>query len=112
MMTTADSPVFVDTNVLVYANTEGSPWRDVALDALTADIRKFQETFDVADDSRGTVFDCLLLLLETVVVGGKQIHDANIVATMLSYGVPRLLTHNVSDFTRYSGLIEVLPLEE
>ena len=33
-------------------------------------------------------------------VGGRQIHDANIVATMLAYGELRLLTFNVADSRR------------
>ena len=41
---------------------------------------------------------------------GKQVHDANIVATMLAYGVPALLTENTRDFTRWARLIEVRPL--
>jgi len=41
---------------------------------------------------------------------GKQIHDANIVATMLSHGVTRLVTENTTDFKRFADLITVLPL--
>ena len=33
-------------------------------------------------------------------MGGRQIHDANIIATMLAYGELRLLTFNVADFRR------------
>ncbi|MEH2170887.1 MAG: hypothetical protein V7K41_30400 [Nostoc sp.] len=49
--------------------------------------------------------------MEEIFSGGKQVHDANIVATMLVYGIPQLLTHNTSDFARFSGLITVLPLQ-
>jgi predicted nucleic acid-binding protein len=34
-------------------------------------------------------------------VRGKQIHDANIVAVMLSHGVSRLATYNRTDFERF-----------
>ncbi|MCC5625260.1 type II toxin-antitoxin system VapC family toxin, partial [Nostoc sp. CHAB 5715] len=57
------------------------------------------------------VTDRLLTLMEEVPSGGKQVHDANIVATMLVYGIPQLLTHNIGDFARFSGLITVLPLQ-
>ena len=40
--------------------------------------------------------------------GGKQIHDANIVATMLAYGERRLLTLNARDFRRYTDRIELV----
>jgi len=49
-------------------------------------------------------------LLLTIPVGGAQIHDANIVATMEVYGIGRLLTHNTTDFARFGGLITVVPL--
>jgi predicted nucleic acid-binding protein len=45
-------------------------------------------------------------------VSGKQMHDANIVATMLVHGVGRLLTYNVDDFVRFRGEIDLVPLEE
>ncbi len=41
---------------------------------------------------------------------GKQIHDANIVATMLAHGIRTLLTDSVADFVRWGHLIEVRPL--
>lgn len=41
---------------------------------------------------------------------GKQIHDANIVATMLSHGVRTLLTDNVADFARWGHVIDVRAL--
>jgi predicted nucleic acid-binding protein len=41
---------------------------------------------------------------------GRQVHDANIVATMLRYNLSHLLTNNTSDFARYSDRITVLPM--
>jgi predicted nucleic acid-binding protein len=52
----------------------------------------------------------LLTLCLAIPVGGKQIHDANIVATMQTYGIDKLLTHNTVDFARYQSLITVIPL--
>lgn len=43
---------------------------------------------------------------------GKQIYDANIVASALSSGVTKLVTANVVDFSRFAGEIEVIPLVE
>ncbi|WP_148650020.1 type II toxin-antitoxin system VapC family toxin [Nostoc sp. NIES-3756] len=53
----------------------------------------------------------LLTLMAEIPSGGKQVHDANIVATMLVYGIPQLFTHNTTDFARFSELITVLPLQ-
>jgi predicted nucleic acid-binding protein len=52
----------------------------------------------------------LLALLSEVPTRGRRIHDANVVATMLVYGVRRVLTHNTDDFVRFAAFIEVLPL--
>lgn len=41
-------------------------------------------------------------------MGGKQVHDANIVATMLAHGERRLLTFNIRDFRRFSAHIELV----
>ena len=42
-----------------------------------------------------------------VEVGGRQVHDANIVATMLAHGERRLLTLNARGFRRYGDRIEL-----
>lgn len=54
------------------------------------------------------VTEWLIALLREVSVGGRQIHDANIVATMLAHGERRLLTFNTSDFRRYRAHIELV----
>jgi predicted nucleic acid-binding protein len=41
---------------------------------------------------------------------GKQIHDANVVATMLAHGIRILLTDNLGDFARWGHLIDVQKL--
>jgi len=49
-------------------------------------------------------------LVEKYAVAGKQVHDANLVSTMLLHGIRQVLTHNVGDFTRFSALVTILPL--
>lgn len=78
--------------------------------ALVADVQDFSRRFRVADDNRA-VTEKLLGLLQLKRVSGKQIHDANIVATMQAFGINQLLTHNVADFVRYSDLIRIVPLQ-
>lgn len=39
---------------------------------------------------------------------GRQVHDANIVATMLAYDEHRLITFNDADFRRFTGVIELI----
>jgi predicted nucleic acid-binding protein len=141
----APDPVFVDTNVLVYAAIPAFPFHGAALAQLGAfrqagvalwisrqilrehlaaltrpqaftppivpavlitDVIRFQSQFQIAEDGP-VVTASLLALLGSVAVGGKQVHDANIVATMQAQGLRRLLTHNTADFARFGTLIQV-----
>ncbi|MBI5670665.1 MAG: hypothetical protein HZC41_21950 [Chloroflexi bacterium] len=52
----------------------------------------------------------LLELLRAYPTSGKQIHDANIVATMLASGVERLITLNVDDMKHFADGITLIPL--
>lgn len=147
VMTVAD-PIFIDTNVLVFATIPRSPMHRPAMAALhaiamsgaetwisrqivrelpvyltrpgvynpamaataaTVQVANLMTIYRVADESRA-VTSQLLDFLRTVGAAGKQVHDANIVATMQVYGIPRLLKHNVADFARFSSLITVVPL--
>ncbi len=76
---------------------------------LVVEIKAFEQRFNIAEDN-ADVTRRLLDLLARIKVGGKHVHDANIVATMLVYGIRRLLTHNTSDFSRFSQFITVVPL--
>jgi len=42
-------------------------------------------------------------------VKGVETHDARLVAIMKAHGVTHLLTMNVDDFKRYSGIVIVSP---
>jgi predicted nucleic acid-binding protein len=81
----------------------------VPVAAALADVNRFLNQFRIAEDGPA-VFAQLLVLLAAVSWGGKQVHDANIVATMRAHGIPSLLTHNTADFARYTGYIAVVPL--
>ncbi len=69
-------------------------------------IRYFQSHFRIGDDNTQTT-ENLLALIQSVSVGGKQIHDANIVATMQTNGISHVLTYNTGDFARFSANITV-----
>lgn len=56
------------------------------------------------------VNQALQTLISKKQLGGKQIHDANIVAMMQVYQIEAVLTHNIADFKRFEPLIQVLPL--
>ncbi|HVC60671.1 MAG TPA: hypothetical protein VND19_09965 [Acetobacteraceae bacterium] len=69
-------------------------------------VRFFAQRFWLIEDGPA-VRTRLLSLLATYPVAGKQVHDANIVATMLANGITRLLMFNVADFRRFAGLITI-----
>ncbi|MHB8764627.1 MAG: type II toxin-antitoxin system VapC family toxin [Deferrisomatales bacterium] len=75
--------------------------KPVPTSALSSDVRRFEQAFRVADEE-SRVTRALLDLVERVPAAGRQIHDANIVATMVAKGIGRVLTNNVGDFERFS----------
>jgi hypothetical protein len=56
------------------------------------------------------VADSLQNLLADVECGGKQVHDANVVATMLAHGVGTVVTMNVADFARFERYVSLVEL--
>lgn len=148
MVTLGDRPIFIDTNVLIYANVVSAPYHQLAIetlqnlnnsgvelwlsrqilrefiatltrpqtfvdiqppDVIAERVQFFEQFFRITEDS-AQVTARLLELLQSIPMGGRQIHDANIVATLLTAGIDQLLTHNVRDFHRFSALITVIPL--
>lgn len=67
--------------------------------------------FQIADET-GEVTDQLLSLPQIYPTRSKQIHDANIIATMMANGIDTLLTTNVKDFARFSKQIRIVELRE
>lgn len=63
--------------------------------------------FNIWEDGPA-VWQQLLALGRQFTFGGKQVHDANIVAAMLVHGASRLLTFNAKDFQRFEPLIQVV----
>ena len=77
--------------------------REDALD----DANRLISGLEILEDGP-MVNESLIALCREVSVRGRQIHDANIVATMLAYGERRLLTFNTPDFRRYGDRIELV----
>jgi predicted nucleic acid-binding protein len=72
-------------------------------------VRRMESAYRIAEDN-ADVTSLLLELLAKYPVSGPRIHDVNIVATMLAYGIDRLLTDNVADFEPFRSIVEVMPL--
>ena len=107
----AAGPVAISRQVLreyLAAVTRPQSWaKALTLAEATADTDRFIQRFAVLEDGP-EVWDELMALSRRFAFGGKQVHDANIVATMLAHGETRLLTFNAADFQRFGSLIEVV----
>ena len=90
----------------VVTRPQGWPITITREDAL-ADVEQMMAGFEVLEDGP-VVTASWLELCGAVPVGGRQVHDANIVATMLAHGERRLLTFNTADFRRYGDRIELV----
>jgi len=144
MATMGDNALFIDTNILVYANVIETPFHEQTLAAINTahdagrtiwisrqvireylvtltrpqffenlpratvlkQVEQFIARFQVADDT-ASVSKQLVKLMSDFKIGGKQVHDANIVATMLAYDIPCLLTHNTKDFRQFGAMVRI-----
>jgi predicted nucleic acid-binding protein len=105
----AISPQIIREYLVVFTRGR-SPDDPAKMDAL-GNVDAFIKSFRLLDESADTVSK-LKWIVRNHAVGGKNIHDANIVAVMLTHGVKKLLTHNVDDFRRFGQKIEIMPLLE
>jgi predicted nucleic acid-binding protein len=109
----ADGPVTISRQVLgeyLSVMTRQQIWgKPLTLAEAVADAAGFVRQFTVLEDGP-LVWDRLIMLSRRYSFAGRQVHDANIVATMLAHGERRILTFNGADFRRFGRLIEVIAL--
>ena len=107
----ADEPLFISRQILreyLAAMTRQQVWgKALSLAEAIADTLVFAQRFTVLEDGP-PVWAQLVELGSRYSFGGRQVHDANIVATMLAHGERRLLTFNGSDFQRFNDVIEIV----
>ena len=77
-------------------------------DAL-ANVAAFRARMRLLVESE-PVWDRLQTLIAHYGCKGKQIHDANVVASALAWGVGKLVTANAGDFNRFAAELEVIDL--
>ncbi|WP_419937383.1 type II toxin-antitoxin system VapC family toxin [Candidatus Palauibacter sp.] len=75
------------------------------------DAERMLQQFEILEDGP-RVMALLEELCREVSLAGKQVHDANIAATMLAYGERRLLTLNERDFRHFGDQLELVPVVE
>lgn len=94
---------------LAVASRPGILTSEPSLAFLVGLVEEFTRQFHLAEDT-AQVTGRLVELIQEPGARGRQVHDANIVATMLAHGIGALLTHNVRDFRRYEPALTILPI--
>jgi predicted nucleic acid-binding protein len=72
--------------------------------AITDRYCRFAESFLTVLPEGPGIFSTWRSLVVHYGISGKQVHDARIVAAMITNGVPRLLTFDTGDFSRYTEI--------
>jgi predicted nucleic acid-binding protein len=72
-----------------------------------ANVQSFRDRTTLLPES-GRGIDRLVNLLRDVACAGKQIHDANVVATMLVHNVRAVVTMNLKDFARFEPYVNLI----
>lgn len=83
----------------------------MARPTAVANVRELRARLHLLAED-GKVAGRLLKVLDEVECAGKQIHDANVVATMLVHGVDTIATSNFKDFAKFGGHVRVIGLSE
>ena len=83
----------------------------ITFQQVMSQLEIIQTLFHIADETQ-KVTEMLLSILQTYPTRGKQIHDANIIATMMAYEIDTLLTINLRDFRRYASSIHLIGIGE
>jgi len=82
-----------------------------SVDQVLTQIETLLPSLMVLDEPLAAA-DLLRTLVRQYQIRGKQIHDANIIAVMLTHGVHRLATYNQPDFQRFDEIVlEAVPVQ-
>jgi hypothetical protein len=79
----------------------------LTVEQISHQVETLLSIFQVADDTAAVTAQ-LMDLVKVYPTRGKQIHDANVVATMLAYQIDTLLTINLDDMKRFQDRIKLL----
>lgn len=97
---------------LVQVTRPGSFEPVFTIEQIMQQMEMVATLFRIADET-AQVTAQLFVLLKSYPTLGKQIHDANLVATMLANGMDRMLTLNIEDMKRFSNSITLVsPLSQ
>lgn len=77
---------------------------ELSTEAADKEAKLIEAQLDFVTDTGG-IHEHWRRLVVQYGVSGRQVHDARLVAVMLTHGITRLLTYNVKDFQRYVAII-------
>lgn len=80
----------------------------LSVEATDHHVTQMERFFSILPDSM-PAFRLWRKLLVDHAVAGVKVHDARLVAVMEAWDIQRIVTFNVSDFTRYAGIEPVHP---
>ena len=89
------------------AMTRPQTWE--SLTEAMADVTAFADRFGMLEDG-SAVWNQLFQLSRHYAFAGRQVHDANMVATTIAHGEHRLLTFNTGEFQRFAAVVELITL--
>jgi predicted nucleic acid-binding protein len=105
------SPVyFTLQNIAEFWNVATRPVANnglgLSIPSTLGEVEKIEGLLTLLPDTPAVYAEWKRIIVEHG-VSGVKVHDARLIATMKTHGVSRLLTFDVDDFTRYTG-IEVM----
>ncbi len=80
----------------------------LTIEEAQAELVRIEGFFQILSENATSYATWKTLLLENR-VSGVQVHDARLVAVMKTHAVERIITFNVSDFARFSGIEAIHP---
>lgn len=83
----------------------------LSIEQVISQIETITTLFHVADETPDVTRQ-LLTLLKNYPTRGKQVHDANLIATMLAYNIDTLITLNIADFKRFESIITLISIDD
>src|SRR5262245_49623779 len=107
-----DSLVIALQNVAEFWNAATRPAANnglgLTIEEAQTELARIEGFFRIISENAASYATWKTLLIENR-VSGVQVHDARLVAVMKAHGVARIITFNVSDFARYSGIEAIHP---
>lgn len=103
-----EQPVLVAQNLYEFWVAATRPVADnglgLSVNEAAIELSRFRRYFAIYGDIPNVLQEWESLVT-TLGVMGKNAHDARLVAAMKQYGIQNMMTYNIRDFQRYTGIV-------